>query len=201
MRNRNWIGLSALVGCLVVSGTTQAQDQPPVKMEHPLVSSLKDVITQGATLFNEKNDHAGCYRVYQGALIAVRPYLIDNPKLLAKVDQSLKSVESLPKMSDRAFALRAVLDGIRDSYKNVPYTPGPGPGPAKKPIETIPDPKKVENPPEIKKDEIKKDPPLLPPQNKQSTSSVLRLEAALAVLESGKPFVILERLRREAVIS
>src|SRR5437588_770183 len=40
-----------------------------------LYNSLRDVINYGAELFNKQADHAGCYRVYQGALISVRPYM------------------------------------------------------------------------------------------------------------------------------
>ena len=115
----------------------------PANPEHPLFISLRDVINQGATLFNQKNDFAGCYRVYQGALIAVRPY-IEDKGLLNHIDKSIQSAEKLPSMADRAFALRAVLDSIRDFYRSPKTGPGPGgPGPTKKP-EIIPDPKKVD---------------------------------------------------------
>jgi hypothetical protein len=66
------------------------------------------------------------------------------------VEDSLQQAESLPKMADRAFALRAVLDRIRDDYREPA-------GPPKKPLEVIPQPKKIENPPDIKKDPPKDD--------------------------------------------
>ena len=35
-----------------------------------------DVINNGAKIFNENGDHAGCYRLYQGSLLSVRPFLV-----------------------------------------------------------------------------------------------------------------------------
>src|SRR4051794_16873148 len=96
--------LSFIAACLAMNGSAEFRAQPPSlpqpgptkngqpatpKIEHPLFSSLRDVINQGATLFNEKGDHAGCYRVFQGALIAVRPFLAEKPDLLNHVDKSL----------------------------------------------------------------------------------------------------------------
>ena len=184
-------------------------DLPPPtvanKNEHPLFSSLRDVINQGAKLFNEKGDHAGCYRVFQGALIAVRPYLKDKPDLLQHVDKSLQSAESLPRMVDRAFALRMVLDSIRDAYR-VPSPgtdpgPGPGPGPGPKmPLETIPNPKKLEKVDEkpkgdIKKDDKKDDPLKINQTRRNSAPSFLpALAAAAPALDQRQCLALLDDL-------
>ena len=76
-----------------------------------LYNSLRDVINYGAELFNKQADHAGCYRIYQGALISVRPYMA--PVMRKKIDESIARAETLPVYSDRAFELRKVLDEIR----------------------------------------------------------------------------------------
>ena len=138
-------GLS-IVGCLILSGSVQAQVIPPpykAKEEHPIYSSLREVILHGNNLFNTNADYAGCYHVFQGALIAIRPYLeADNPKLRAFVDTKLQDAERLPKMVDRAFALRKVLDSVRDFYRPEGVKPsGPGTTPDKKGPEKIDQPK------------------------------------------------------------
>ncbi len=76
-----------------------------------LYNSLRDVINYGAELFNKQADHAGCYRIYQGALISVRPFLTAETR--RKIDDSIVRAESLPYYSERAFELRKVLDEIR----------------------------------------------------------------------------------------
>lgn len=76
-----------------------------------LYGSLRDVINYGAELFNKQADHAGCYRVYQGALISMRPFLA--PAIRKQIDASIHRAEALPYYSERAFELRRTLDDIR----------------------------------------------------------------------------------------
>ncbi|MFO0965994.1 MAG: hypothetical protein U0793_10480 [Gemmataceae bacterium] len=79
--------------------------------ENELYYSLKDVINRGAKLFNEGSDHAGCYRVFEGALLTVRPYL--SKKLQEEVTAGLVKAAKMPSFTDKAFELRRVLDLIR----------------------------------------------------------------------------------------
>ncbi|MCI0380822.1 MAG: hypothetical protein L0215_24840 [Gemmataceae bacterium] len=81
-----------------------------------LQTSLKEVINTGADLFNKYGDYAGCYRVYQGALVAVKPFLA--AALQKEIDDGIAAAEKLPRMSERAFALRRVLDAIRSQAKD-----------------------------------------------------------------------------------
>jgi hypothetical protein len=76
-----------------------------------LYNSLRDVINYGAELFNKQADHAGCYRVYQGALISIRPFL--TPETRKTIDASIVRAEALPYPAERAFELRKTLDAIR----------------------------------------------------------------------------------------
>jgi hemoglobin len=112
--------LAAGVAVLLLAGTYQADE--PVKKPKAKVKSqdaairaaLRDVINKGADLFNPPNrDHAGCARLYQGALMAVRPLLKGHASLQKAVDQGLAEAETIPAPADRAFALRKVLDQVR----------------------------------------------------------------------------------------
>ena len=39
-----------------------------------LADSLREVINTGADLFNKYGDYAGCYRLYQGGLLSIKPF-------------------------------------------------------------------------------------------------------------------------------
>jgi hypothetical protein len=127
---RGWFGAVIVAVCaLLTAGPTLSAQTPaaPGVAQTPgvvephdtgdLYNSLRDVINYGAELFNKQADHAGCYRVYQGALISSRPFLA--PELRKKIDESIARAERLPVYSERAFELRRMLDEIRS--KSTPH--------------------------------------------------------------------------------
>jgi hypothetical protein len=87
-----------------------------------LNTALRDVINAGAKLYNDNGDHAGCYRMYQGSLLSVRPFVA--PDLQRKIDASLAGCDQLGSFAERAFELRRVLDEIRARTK-APETKAP----------------------------------------------------------------------------
>src|SRR5882672_5112758 len=91
-------------------------------VDRAIHSSLKDVINQGASLYN-RGDRYGCYRVYDGALRAVRPLLTDHADLQKLIDEALAGVEQLPSPGHRAFALRDVLDAVRGKLGGADQAP------------------------------------------------------------------------------
>jgi hemoglobin len=154
---------------LVLAGAFPAGEPGPDEGPKPskqgkgqgLNALLRDVINRGADLFNPPNyDHAGCAGLYEGALIAIRPLLKKQPKLQQAVDQGLASARAIPNPTDRAFALRRVLDQLRSAV-----------GPAKKGPPQKKGPPEVEKkgPPEVEK----KGPPEVekkgPPEEKKGT--------------------------------
>lgn len=77
---------------------------------------LRDIINRGADLYNApNNDHAGCYRLFQGALMTVRPQL--DPDLQKVIDAGLTNAEKFEFPSQRAHALRKTLDEVRAKIK------------------------------------------------------------------------------------
>lgn len=116
-----------LTGALLIAFSSGVSGQEKKAYEKhdasALNASLRDVINTGAKLFNDHGDHAGCYRLYQGSLIAVRPFLA--PELQKKIDDGIVAAEKLPFFADRAFELRRVLDEIREKTKGAG---GPGVG-------------------------------------------------------------------------
>lgn len=73
-------------------------------------AGLIQVITAGAEAFNS-GDHAGCYRIYQGAILGLLPLLDSRPELQKSVKAGLDTANQ-HSVAERAFALRAVLDKI-----------------------------------------------------------------------------------------
>jgi hypothetical protein len=113
-----WRWAGVMIGVLYAfTGSAAAQDKKPYEKHDAsaLNAALKDVINAGAKLYNDNGDHAGCYRMYQGSLLSVRPFVA--PDLQKKIDDNLAGCEQLGSFADRAFALRRVLDEIRDKTK------------------------------------------------------------------------------------
>ncbi len=80
-----------------------------------LSNTLREVINTGVKMFNDQRDYAGCFHLYQGSLISVRPFL--PPDLQKKIDTGLANAEGMRSYVDRAYELRRVLDDIRANLK------------------------------------------------------------------------------------
>ncbi len=135
-----WGPLLATACVLALAGAGRAADEKtagPVDrkaLDTALYNNLRDVINRGAALYNS-GDQAGCYRLYEGALMAVRPLLAHHPDLQKAIGEGLTGAEQDPMLNRRAFALRSVLDRVRDDINPNPRakapgggTPAPGPG-------------------------------------------------------------------------
>lgn len=81
---------------------------------------LKDVANRGADLFNKENDWTGCYRIYEGGLLTVKPFLAHRPDLQKAIDDGIADAEMRDQVIQRAFALRKVIDSIREDLKSAP---------------------------------------------------------------------------------
>jgi hypothetical protein len=98
--------------------TAAAQEPKQLHEKHDstaLYKSLGEVINLGAKLFNDQSDYAGCYRLFQGSLLSVRPFLAGD--LQKKIDKGLASAEMQSSYADRAWELRGVLDDVRRQLK------------------------------------------------------------------------------------
>ena len=97
--------------------TPKEKDKMPFEKHDAskLDQALRDVITEGRKMFNDQGDHAGCYRLFQGSLMAVRPFLAKD--LQARIDGGIAKAEKMPSYADRAWELRKVLDDVRASTK------------------------------------------------------------------------------------
>ena len=74
--------------------------------------AIFQTINLGVQVYN-RGDAPGCYRIYQGSLIALGPILAHRPDLQAAVQKGLAAPRRRGTYEQKAFALRAVLDDVR----------------------------------------------------------------------------------------
>src|SRR5260370_40212644 len=81
----------ALATCLLAFTSAGALSAPPELLPGPtpldrtaldeqIFKTLRDVINKGADLYNS-GDQNGCYRLYEGALMALQPLLDPRPEM------------------------------------------------------------------------------------------------------------------------
>lgn len=98
--------------CLVPGTFAQDTAKKSTQVEQKnLNESLKEVINRGARIFNENGDYAGCYRMFEGALVAIRPVV--GKEMQTEIDSGLTNAQRMSSFADKAFELRRVLDVIR----------------------------------------------------------------------------------------
>jgi|SRR5579884_3566848 len=105
----------------VLAPNLGADEKKAEKGEHAgknkaIVDSLATVINKGADIFNS-GDYYGCYRLYEGALLGVKPLLEHKPALQKRIDDAFAEAERQSTVPDRAFALRRAIDDIRKDLK------------------------------------------------------------------------------------
>jgi hemoglobin len=126
--------VSACLLMVVATNIVRAADDKPAAgtldrkaLDGIVYTNLKEVINYGANLYNT-GDWNGCYRLYEGALMGVRPLLDHRPKLQDAIKEGIANAQQAPELHRRAFILRSVLDQVRADLK--------GESPAKKDKDT-----------------------------------------------------------------
>lgn len=104
------LGLALLV-CLPMSAAAGQEAEQPMA----LYRSLRETINHGADLFNIQADYAGCYRLYQGSLLAIKPFL--TPESRRAVEGALTEAETMPVAADKAYRLRTAIDAVREQLR------------------------------------------------------------------------------------
>jgi hemoglobin len=100
---------------------SQAQDKPAetIKasdLDRQIYDLLRTVINAGADLYNREADRPGCYRVYQGCLLTLRPLLGHHPDLQKEIDSAFADADRMPDAAGRAFRLRYALNMMRQKF-------------------------------------------------------------------------------------
>jgi hemoglobin len=123
----------ALLACVALGLTISCAQQAaagadePMKTQAPaplerkaldetVYKTLREVINKGADLYNA-GDTAGCYRLYEGALMATEPLLDHRPNLQKDITAGLAKAAATPFLDQRAFVLREVIDKVRTDLR------------------------------------------------------------------------------------
>lgn len=101
---------------LASAGGLSAQDERK-GFDGQVYKTLREVINRGADMYNS-GDYAGCYRLFEGALITVKPLLDHRPDVQKSIDRGLDSASRSPDMRRRAWALRTTLDDVRSAVSD-----------------------------------------------------------------------------------
>lgn len=187
--------LACLVGLAQLSQAAPADDRAPVDvraLDQYMFHSLRFVINHGVDLYNA-GDIAACNQHFRRTLESLAPLLGHRPELKKLVETGLAEVDKneqwrlrmaglvadggrpavanptvLSPERQKAFALRAVLNDVREGLKTERKPPEPARTDEKKPPEKKPEEKKPpEKKPEEKKPEEKKPMPPAKPDEKK----------------------------------
>ena len=144
--------LAALL-LVVLPATLRAQESklPDAKaFDKLVVDTLRDVHNRGADLYNTKKEFEGTYRMYEGALVTVRPLLAHRPAAQKMIDDGLAAAEKETSAAQKAFRLHEAIEAVRTHLKSDPGKKPEDKKPVeKKPVEKKPkkaDDKKPKNP-------------------------------------------------------
>lgn len=112
---RKLLQLTVCAVFLTLAGGAAAQDDTPLDrkaLDQQVYTTLRGVINRGADMYNA-GDYAGCYRLFEGALLTVKPLIEHRPDVQKAIDRGMAEAARSPDMRRRAWALRGVLDGVR----------------------------------------------------------------------------------------
>jgi hypothetical protein len=127
--------LAALLLAALTAGPLLAQDPKEPKLpdaaafDKLVVDALRDVHNRGADLYNTKKEYEAAYRMYQGALVAVRPLLGHRPAAQKIIDEGLAAAEKEGVVAIRAFKLHEAIEDVRSYLKDPTAKKNPDPKP------------------------------------------------------------------------
>jgi hypothetical protein len=141
-------GIVALFGSSLFAHAEEPK-LPDVKTYDKLViDSLREVHNKGADLYNASKDFSGAFRLYQGALAAVRPLLAHRPEAQKLIDAGFTAADKETDTARKAYILHETIEGVRKYLKVAIGERKPD----EKPMEKKPEEKKpIEKKPEEKK--------------------------------------------------
>lgn len=115
---RRGVGLGACLLALAAAGTSFAQGphreqgQDHKSFDRQLYHTLTSTHNYGANLYNT-GDWAGCFRLFEGSLMTLRPLLAHHPELQKSVSDALDQARADPSMVNRAWTLRKTMLEVR----------------------------------------------------------------------------------------
>jgi hypothetical protein len=119
---RHHLACSLVVALAICLPQAHGQSvQPTPAQAAKLYESLRDTINHGADVFNQQADYAGCYRVFEGALLAIKPFASANRA--KEIDDALTKAARMARFEDKAYQLRTILDAVREDFRVLARNP------------------------------------------------------------------------------
>jgi hypothetical protein len=112
----------AVLGLLLTGAAAPAADEPKMPdakaFDKLVTDTLRGVHNTGADLYNEGRDFAGAYRLYQGALLTVRPLLAHRPEAQKLIDTGFAAADKETDVARKAFTLHVAIESVRKNLKD-----------------------------------------------------------------------------------
>jgi hypothetical protein len=120
-----------LAAFALLAGTTVFAADPAAdaKLDKTVAASLREVHDRGADLYNMSKDYTGAYRLYEGALIAVKPLLGHRAEMQKWIDDGLAAANKETDPAQKAFKLHELIEKVRADLKSAPKAKEPEPMP------------------------------------------------------------------------
>ena len=126
---------------LLLLGSVAAFAADPVpdakSLDKTVAASLRDVHDRGADLYNQSKDYSGAYRLYEGALLAVKPLLAHRADVQKAIEEGLTAANKEPDVARKAFLLHEAIEKVRTELKTA-AVPKVEPKPEPKPMPMTP---------------------------------------------------------------
>ena len=161
----------------VFAGTAAFAADPAAdakQLDKSIAASLRDVHDRGADLYNVSKDYPAAYRLYEGALLAVKPLLAHRTDVQKNIEDGLAAAVKETDPALRAFKLHETIEKARADLKTAPMAKVEPP--PIKPKDPLPMPMKPKDPdpmPPVKPKEVAP-----PPKPKESEAKAKPKDAA-----------------------
>jgi hemoglobin len=109
-----------LTTCSVVAAEQPNAAAPTAEQQalnKQITATLREVHDRGADLYNNR-DTAGCYRLFQGGLIAVRGMLGHRPDVQQTIDKGLAEADRSDSVAARAYTLHGLVEQVRKDLRS-----------------------------------------------------------------------------------
>jgi hemoglobin len=112
----------ACLAAVAAAGAARADDKTkepasrPGPLDAAIHANLREIINHGANLYNQ-GDWNGCYHLWEGSLMSIKPMLPTRAKLQGAIDAALANAKQDPMLWHRAWVLRTALDQVRAELK------------------------------------------------------------------------------------
>ena len=116
---RTFMATALVLALLATTGRSDEGSPSTRELDSRIDRAIYQTVNLGAVIFNQ-GDHAGCYRLYQGALLSLEPMLAHRAGVRQDVAKGLRDVDALPSYTQRAIELRKVLDNVLTAVRSGP---------------------------------------------------------------------------------